>query len=196
MSGNLSLFDWPTPTNAELAPASSASGASVAALGAQAGAAQVGAAQVGAAKANAISASGPTAESGRQSIEASANQIVVFDVETTGTDRTCDQVIELCAQFGLGDDAPSRTWRFKPSVAISPGAQAVHGITAEALADCPSFADCIDELTTVFANANVFVGYNLAFDIDMLAAEFTRLGRTPVDFSEKTIVDPFRLWQQ
>ena len=143
-----------------------------------------------------MSAGGPAVESGKTSIQPSAHHIVVFDVETTGTDRTCDQVIELCAQFGLGDDAPSRTWRFKPSVAISPGAQAVHGITAEALADCPPFADCIDEITTVFANANVFVGYNLAFDIDMLAAEFTRLGRTPVDFSEKTIVDPFRLWQQ
>jgi DNA polymerase-3 subunit epsilon len=129
-------------------------------------------------------------------IAARAGAVVIFDVETTGTDRTCDQIIELCAQFGLADDAPSQTWRFKPSVAISPGAQAVHGITAEALADCPAFADCCDEIASVFATASVIVGYNLAFDIDMLAAEFTRLGRTPVDFSEKTIVDPFRLWQQ
>ena len=128
--------------------------------------------------------------------ESALHNVVVFDVETTGTDRNSDQIIELCAQFGLANDAPSRTWRFKPSVAISPGAQAVHGISAEALAACPAFADCIDEITTVFANATVFVGYNLAFDIDMLAAEFTRVGRTPVDFSDKTIVDPFRLWQQ
>ena len=35
--------------------------------------------------------------------------ILIFDVETTGTDKQRDQVIELCAQFGLGDEAKSTT---------------------------------------------------------------------------------------
>jgi DNA polymerase-3 subunit epsilon len=122
--------------------------------------------------------------------------VVVFDVETTGTDRTTDQIIELCAQFGLADDAPTRTWRIRPTVAISPGAQAVHGISADDLAGCPMFADCADELAAVFAAADVVIGYNLVFDIDMVQAEYARLGRPAVDFAGKTIVDPFRLWQQ
>lgn len=127
---------------------------------------------------------------------APAPRIVVFDCETTGTDRVNDQVIELCIQLGIADDAPSRVWRIKPTVAIHPGAQAVHGITLADLAACPPFAAVADEVTAVFAEADVIVGYNLAFDIDMLQAEYGRIGRTPVDFSGKQIVDPFRLWQQ
>ncbi|MBK7070942.1 MAG: hypothetical protein IPH44_01465 [Myxococcales bacterium] len=122
--------------------------------------------------------------------------VVVFDVETTGTDRRRDQVIELCVQFGLSEGAPSRTWRIKPDVAISPGAQAVHGISMDDLAACPRFAEVVDEIAAVFASAEVVVGYNLIFDIDMVSAEFERIGRPLPDWSSKTIVDPFRLWQQ
>jgi DNA polymerase-3 subunit epsilon len=125
--------------------------------------------------------------------------IVVFDVETTGTDRRNDQVIELCVQFGLDSFVPrARTWRFKPTVPISPGAQAVHGISMEDLEDCPPFAACADEIAEVFAAARVVVGYNLAFDIDMILAEYERLSRPGPDFGGdgRLIVDAFRLWQQ
>ena len=122
--------------------------------------------------------------------------VIVFDVETTGTDRRRDQVIELCVQFGLAEGAPHRTWRIKPDVAISPGAQAVHGISMADLADCPRFVDVIDDIAAVLAAAEVVVGYNLVFDIDMISAEFERIGRPLPDWSSKTVVDPFRLWQQ
>ncbi len=126
----------------------------------------------------------------------SGPRIVVFDCETTGTDRVNDQVIELCVQRGLDDDAPSQVWRIKPACAIHPGAQAVHGITIAELADCPTFADVADAIVAVFAEADVIVGYNLAFDIDMLQAEYGRIGRPPLDLAGKQIVDAFRLWQQ
>lgn len=124
-------------------------------------------------------------------------RIVIFDCETTGTDRTQDQVIELCVQHGLGDDAPSKTWRIRPTTAtIHPGAQAVHGISIADLASAPTFAEVADAIIQVFAEVDVIVGYNLAFDIDMLQAELTRLGRPLLDLNGKKIVDPFRLWQQ
>ncbi|HEY4243842.1 MAG TPA: 3'-5' exonuclease [Kofleriaceae bacterium] len=123
-------------------------------------------------------------------------RIVVFDCETTGTDRARDQVIELCIQRGLEDDAPSEVWRIKPGVAIHPGAQAVHGITMDDLAGCPDFAGVAAAVTAVFAEADIIVGYNLAFDIDMIQAEYTRAGLPLLDLSAKKIVDAFRLWQQ
>ena len=122
--------------------------------------------------------------------------ILVFDCETTGTDRVRDQVIELCVQCGLAENAPSQVWRIKPSVSIHPGAQAVHGITAEELASCPSFDVVAAELAALFATADVIIGYNLAFDIDMLQAEYARIGKPLLDFSAIKIVDAFRLWQQ
>jgi DNA polymerase-3 subunit epsilon len=125
-----------------------------------------------------------------------AQRIIVFDCETTGIDFVKDQVIELCVQHGLDDTAHSRTWRIKPSVAIAPAAQAVHGISMNDLAGCPSFGEYADEIAMVFANADVIVGYNLSFDVDMIQAEYARIGRPPLDLSGKKIVDAFRLWQQ
>lgn len=122
--------------------------------------------------------------------------IVVFDCETTGTDRTTDQVIELCIQQGLEEGAPSRVWRIKPTAPIHPGAQAVHGISMAELEGCPSFDAVADEITAAFAGADIIVGYNLSFDIDMLQAEYARIARPAPDFTSKKIIDALRLWQQ
>ncbi len=126
-------------------------------------------------------------------------RILVFDCETTGTDRVHDQIIELCVQCGLDEDAPShevKTWRIKPAVPIHPGAQAVHGIAMAELEGCPTFAAVAEEIAQIFVGADVIVGYNIAFDIDMLHAEYARIGRPLPDFTGKQIVDAFRLWQQ
>ena len=129
--------------------------------------------------------------------EAAAQQnVIVFDVETTGTDRKRDQIIELCMQFGMDGEGGQKTWRFLPTVEMSPGAQAVHGISMADLKDCPPFAAVVDEILQVFAQAGVIVGYNVAFDIDMFQSELERAGRPPLDISTKLVVDPFRLWQQ
>jgi len=122
-------------------------------------------------------------------------RIIVFDVETTGTDKRRDQVIELCVQFGL-EGGSSQTWRIKPQVPISPGAQAVHGISMEDLEVCPPFGQVASAIRAMFDQAEVLVGYNLAFDIEMLQAEFARLGQPPLDLNGKQVIDPFRLWQQ
>ena len=52
------------------------------------------------------------------------SSILVIDTETTGTDPQRDQVIELSILKGLRDDAPCRTWRIKPAVAVPAEAQA------------------------------------------------------------------------
>jgi DNA polymerase III epsilon subunit-like protein/uncharacterized protein (DUF3820 family) len=126
----------------------------------------------------------------------SGARIVVFDCETTGTDRQTDQVIELCIQHGLGDAAPSQTWRIKPTAPIHPGAHAVHGIALADLEGCPAFGEVADEIAAVFAATDVIIGYNIAFDIDMLQAEYTRIGKPMLDLAGKKVIDAFRLWQQ
>ncbi len=124
------------------------------------------------------------------------NAIIIFDVETTGTRKDCDQIIELSAQQGFGPDAPRKTWRIKPSVPISPGAQRVHGISMDDLKDCEPFSTHAPKLRHVVEKADVIVGYNVSFDIGMLQAEFQRAGLPLLDLSNKLIIDPFRLWQQ
>jgi DNA polymerase-3 subunit epsilon len=138
----------------------------------------------------------PPEQPREESVRAAEPRVIVFDCETTGIDFTKDQVIELCVQHGLDAQATSRVWRIKPGVPINPAAQAVHGITMADLAECASFAAYADEIASVFASAEVIVGYNLSFDIDMLQAEYMRIGKPALDLTGKKIVDAFRLWQQ
>ncbi len=128
-------------------------------------------------------------------------RIVVLDVETTGTDPAKDQIVELCVQFGLeaesstGGGPNTQTWRIRPKVAISPGAQAVHGICEADLRECPPFAALADMVRNTLESSDVLVGYNVAFDIEMIQAEYDRLRQPRLKITDKKIVDAFRLWQ-
>lgn len=120
--------------------------------------------------------------------------IVVLDVETTGKERSTDQIIELCLQLGVGAGDESRVWRIRPAVPIHPEATAVHGITAADLVDCPVFADAFSEFRPLLEAADVIVGYNVAFDLDMLQAELSRAKLPPLGLAGKQVVDVLRLW--
>lgn len=120
--------------------------------------------------------------------------VVVLDVETTGKERATDQVIEICLRLGMSAEAESRTWRTRPTVAIHPEATTVHGIRAEDLAECPAFAVASAEFRPLLEAADVIVGYNVAFDVDMIQADFSRAGIPPLDLTRKRVVDVLRLW--
>ena len=120
--------------------------------------------------------------------------VIVLDVETTGKERATDQIIELCLRFGLEEDAESRTWRIRPEVPIHPEALSVHGITMEALASCPLFPAVAAEFLPLIVAADVIVGYNVAFDLDMIQAELARASLPPIIFAGRKIVDVLRLW--
>lgn len=128
-------------------------------------------------------------------MSAHATSIIIFDTETTGTNTERDQIIELSIQWGLKDDSPRKTWRIRPTVPIAPDAQKVHGITMEDLADCPKFSKCADPIRGAFNEAEVVVGYNVRFDLDILQAEYVRLRQPTIDLTGTLIVDPLRLWQ-
>ncbi len=83
--------------------------------------------------------------------------------------ETCDlygEIIELSIINMHGEMLFSR--RFKPISEITQGALDVHGITAEMLADEPSFADCESELRTILSDASQIIFYNQAHDAKCL----------------------------
>lgn len=123
-----------------------------------------------------------------------AGSCIIFDVETTGTVADFDQIIELCIQFSLTDSSAAKTWRFKPEVPINPAAQAVHGISAEDLVNCPPFHEHSSEIAEYLEQAKILVGYNVKFDLQFLLSEFKRAKLPAPDLSEKLILDPFYLW--
>ena len=121
-----------------------------------------------------------------------ASNVLIFDVETTGTHTSKDQIIEI----GLAARGrPAVVRRIKPSVPISPEAQEVHGISMDDLIACGDFSSHAEAIAGVFEWAHVLVGYNVQFDIAMVEAEMARAGHS-CSLSDKIVVDPYRLWQQ
>ena len=111
--------------------------------------------------------------------------LLFFDIESTGLNIASDSIIELCfVKVMPGGEQRVKTWRVKPwdyerqcQREINPSAQAVHGISAEDLADCPTFYQIIEEVVEWLTGSDL-AGYNSAkFDLPMLAEEIERVRR-------------------
>ena len=111
--------------------------------------------------------------------------LVFFDIESTGLNIASDSIIELCfVKIMPGGEQRIKTWRVKPwdyeagcQRAINPSAQAVHGISAADLADCPRFYEICEEVESWLEGSDL-AGFNSAkFDLPMLAEEFERVAR-------------------
>lgn len=100
----------------------------------------------------------------------SALPVVCFDLETTSADpQTCMPVEMALVRFECGVPVQSWSTLIKPGCPISEGAQAVHGIDAEMVADAPSFAAAWDEACSRFALSDaVPCAYNAPFDRTIL----------------------------
>lgn len=128
--------------------------------------------------------------------------LLFFDIESTGLNIPSDSIIELSFVKILPDSGQKvKTWRVKPwdyenncQRAINPAAQAVHGISAEELADCPTFSAIADEVVDWLSDSDL-AGFNSAkFDLPMLAEEIERVRRwekreLPVDLHKMKMVD-------
>ena len=104
---------------------------------------------------------------------------IVLDTETTGFDHAKgDRVVEIgCIE--LINHVPSgETFQryLNPERDMPPGAFAVHGLSAEFLADKPLFADVVDDFLG-FIGHDALIIHNAAFDLGFLDAEMARLGR-------------------
>jgi len=87
------------------------------------------------------------------------DDVLIADTETTDLDG---EIIELAIINLKGETVINR--RFNPIEPISAGAQAVHGISAEMVANEPRFGDCASEVLPVLANTGLVLIYNAAFD--------------------------------
>ncbi|MBQ3246132.1 MAG: 3'-5' exonuclease [Bacteroidales bacterium] len=128
--------------------------------------------------------------------------LLFFDIESTGLNIASDSIIELCfVKIMPGNEQRVKTWRVKPwdyerecQRPINPSAQAVHGISAEELADKPTFCEIADEVVEWLAGSDL-AGFNSAkFDLPMLAEEIERVRRwkkkeLPINLHEMKMVD-------
>ncbi len=103
--------------------------------------------------------------------------IVYLDVETTGLHPELgDRVVEIGALRCEGDEVLDAMQQLvNPQRRIGRGALAVHGITADMVADAPPFAQLATDVLGLLSGA-IFVGHNAPFDLGFLAQEFASAG--------------------
>ena len=103
---------------------------------------------------------------------------IVLDTETTGLEpERGHRIIEVGAVELVDRKLTGRRFgRYvNPQREIDEGALAVHGITAEFLADKPTFADIAGEFVDFVRGAELII-HNAGFDIAFLDHELGRLG--------------------
>lgn len=106
--------------------------------------------------------------------------IVYLDVETTGLHPELgDRVVEIGALRCEGGEVLDAVQRLvNPQRRIGRGALAVHGITADMVADAPPFAQIAGDVLNLLTGA-VFVGHNAPFDLGFLTEELALAGIRP-----------------
>ncbi|WP_020698952.1 DNA polymerase III subunit epsilon [Reyranella massiliensis] len=104
---------------------------------------------------------------------------VVLDTETTGLDPLAGhRVVEIGCIELVNMVATGRSLQLylNPEMPMPAGAQEVHGLTDEFLADKPLFADKVEELIEFLGEAQLVI-HNAQFDLGFLNAELARVGR-------------------
>ena len=121
--------------------------------------------------------------------------IIFLDLETTGTDKAKDRIVEIAIITVQPDGTKDvKTRKINPGCPIPPGATEIHGITDEDVKDCLKFSDIADSLKTLFAGCD-FGGYNSnSFDIPFLQYEFERC-RIFNAFEGAKFIDVFNIYR-
>ena len=107
---------------------------------------------------------------------------VVLDTETTGLDPLAGhRVVEIGCIELVNMVATGRTFQvyLNPERDMPTGAQDIHGLSEEFLADKPLFADKVDELLEFVGDAQLVI-HNAQFDLGFLNAELERAGRPKI----------------
>lgn len=120
---------------------------------------------------------------------------IVLDTETTGLEwRLGDRIIEVAGVEMVDRKLTGRHFHryINPEREIDAGAQAVHGISIEFLADKPKFADIMDELADFIQGAELVI-HNANFDVGFLNYEFNLLDREPVAKLCDGVIDTLRM---
>ena len=120
--------------------------------------------------------------------------LAVLDVETTGTWRGYDRIVQIAFVTVTPNKQVSEcSYLINPEILISTEATAIHGITNASVAKAPTFIK-IAPLLIKALSGHDFIGYNFRFDRNMLESEFARINE-PFPFAEATVIDPLRIWQ-
>jgi DNA polymerase-3 subunit epsilon len=122
--------------------------------------------------------------------------LVVFDLETTGTDPATCRLIDL-AMTTIWPDGRSlnQRWRVDPEVPIPAEATKVHGITDADVAMGDKFREFAALVSRQLDGCDI-AGFNLVrFDLRVLVEEFKR-SSVPFSLDGRAIIDAMVLYHK
>lgn len=119
------------------------------------------------------------------------NDIIFFDLETTGTSTTKDSIVELATvkvDYNL-NILESKRILINPKKPIPKEASDVHGITDEFVSASPAFDQYSKSLFKYFTDGDpIIAGFNSnRFDVPLLSEEFARCGLLWPSINQKYI---------
>ncbi|AZG14048.1 DNA polymerase III subunit epsilon [Cupriavidus pauculus] len=119
---------------------------------------------------------------------------IVLDTETTGLNHaTGDRLIEIGCVELVNRRLTGRNLHFyiNPERDVPEDAVAIHGLTAEFLADKPKFAEVMHEIQAFVRDAELII-HNAAFDMGFLEMEFKLHNLPPFRDHVASVIDTLR----
>jgi DNA polymerase-3 subunit epsilon len=125
---------------------------------------------------------------------ANKQRYCVVDIETTSSDSTKGQIIEIGAVMLCGDRQIGEFESFVYAPEVPESIERLTGICAKDLQDAPSLGSVLEQFRLFLKDA-VFVAHNVGFDYYFISASFEAQGFGPmlnrklctIDLAQKTI---------
>ena len=122
------------------------------------------------------------------------NPLVVFDLETTGTNISQDRIVEIAMVKAMPDGSIEEKCRkLNPTIPIPLETSLIHGIYDEDVKDEPTFKQVAKSLAQFLEGCDL-AGFNvLGFDVPMLVEEFLR-ANVDFDVEKRKMVDAQKIF--
>ncbi len=117
------------------------------------------------------------------------NPLVIFDLETTGTNIVSDRIVEISYHkvYPNGREE-TKTIRVNPEIPIPKESTDIHGITDADVENCPIFKSIAKDIVRDIEGCDL-AGYNSnRFDIPLLAEELLRAD-VDIDLMKRKFID-------
>ena len=121
--------------------------------------------------------------------------LVAFDLETTGTDKSKDQIIQFSGikfDYNNFEQVDSLDLKICPDgpFAISIQAYMKHGVKPEDLMDKPHLADVADQIIEFIGDNDILTYNGTNFDIPFLICSLSKIGKT-INFLNRKCYDVY-----
>ena len=122
------------------------------------------------------------------------NPLVVFDLETTGTNISQDRIVEMAFVKIMPDESTEEKHRrINPTIPIPQETSLIHGIYDEDVKDAPTFKQIAKSMAQWLEGCDLS-GFNcVGFDVPMIVEEFLR-ANVEFDVENRLIVDAQKIF--